>query len=244
MIIATNCKLLFIFFLQFLKIQYSYKMDDTGTKIRNALKTANISVTELGDKIKMNPLTINNIIYGKSRKYHYLRKLEDSLSISLVEANQKNDVKIDKQINLKIYNSLLENIKNIVKKYNILMPKKHLDNMVEIIYNEKKYNDEDYIYGMLKFGVLSGYYDINLTKDEPLFIKKNIDVDVDVIHNLFNVLYQFLKQNNYKISKKYLDIITSILYDRWYINNQLSKEQINHIIKGMIDLGVNLGIID
>lgn len=219
-------------------------MDDTGTKIRNALKTANISVTELGDKIKMNPLTINNIIYGKSRKYHYLRKLEDSLSISLVEANQKNDVKIDKQINLKIYNSLLENIKNIVKKYNILMPKKHLDNMVEIIYNEKKYNDEDYIYGMLKFGVLSGYYDINLTKDEPLFIKKNIDVDVDVIHNLFNVLYQFLKQNNYKISKKYLDIITSILYDRWYINNQLSKEQINHIIKGMIDLGVNLGIID
>lgn len=219
-------------------------MDDTGTKIRNALKTANISVTELGDKIKMNPLTINNIIYGKSRKYHYLRKLEDSLSISLVEANQKNDVKIDKQINLKIYNSLLENIKNIVKKYNILMPKKHLDNMVEIIYNEKKYNDEDYIYGMLKFGVLSGYYDINLTKDEPLFIKKNIDVDIDVIHNLFNVLYQFLKQNNYKISKKYLDIITSILYDRWYINNQLSKEQINHIIKGMIDLGVNLGIID
>jgi len=219
-------------------------MDDTGTKIRNALKTANISVTELGGKIKMNPLTINNIIYGKSRKYHYLRKLEDSLSISLVEANQKNDVKIDKQINLKIYNSLLENIKNIVKKYNILMPKKHLDNMVEIIYNEKKYNDEDYIYGMLKFGVLSGYYDINLTKDEPLFIKKNIDVDIDVIHNLFNVLYQFLKQNNYKISKKYLDIITSILYDRWYINNQLSKEQINHIIKGMIDLGVNLGIID
>ena len=218
-------------------------MDNIGTKIRNALKSANISVTELGNKIKMNPLTINNIIYGKSRKYHYLRKLEDSLSISLIETNHKTSLKLEEKINLSSYNSLLNNIKNIVKKYNILIPKKHLDNITEIIYNKGKSNDESYIYGMLKFGMLSGYYSINLTKDEPLFIKKNVPVDIDIIHDLFNILYQFLKQNNYKLSKKNLDIIISILYDKWYINKRLSKEQTHHLIKGIVDLGINLAII-
>jgi transcriptional regulator with XRE-family HTH domain len=136
-------------------------MDPLGETIRSALKAKNMTSTDLGKLVDLNPRTIDNIIHGKSRKESLLRRISIALGIDLLKYSLADEKPKElEDINIDIYNKASSEVALLIKKENIYINKSLLDALITLTYkfiiqdvNITKREIAAFIKGMIKFGL-------------------------------------------------------------------------------------------
>lgn len=136
-------------------------MDAIGQKIRDTLKSRHMKSRDLAEMIGLNPGTVDNIIYGRSRKYSWLKLIANALNIELVGiedvANNNyvsNLYSKPTVLDLDVYSSALQMLTSYLKQNAVAASKDVLDLLSTITYDfmskgYSSYDIQNCIHGMI-----------------------------------------------------------------------------------------------
>lgn len=136
-------------------------MDAIGQKIRDTLKSRHMKSRDLAEMIGLNPGTVDNIIYGRSRKYSWLKLIANALNIELVGmedvANSNyvsNLYSKPTVLDLDLYSSALQMLTSYLKQNAVAASKDVLDLLSTITYDfmskgYSSYDIQNCIHGMI-----------------------------------------------------------------------------------------------
>ncbi len=135
--------------------------DDIGRKIKKELERQGMSISQLVRKTKLPQSSVDNIIYGRSKKRDIIAKIARSLAIPidyLLESNENNT------FNASLYHLIFNVTYEQFAANRVNITKENLD---EYCYNtylyaaKEKIKDADiirsYISGMTSLGIRQGY---------------------------------------------------------------------------------------
>jgi transcriptional regulator with XRE-family HTH domain len=137
-------------------------MDAIGQKIRDTLKSRHMKSRDLAEMIGLNPGTVDNIIYGRSRKYSWLKLIANALNIELVgiedaaNTNYAANIYSGKPavLDLDLYSSALQMLTSYLKQNAVAASKDVLDLLSTITYDfmskgYSSYDIQNCIHGMI-----------------------------------------------------------------------------------------------
>lgn len=111
-------------------------MDEIGKAIKTALAERKLSVPKFGNSINLPAKTIQNIIYGNSRKSEHLEKIFIALGIDElgIGSNPVNNT-LNPETDLDTYHRAFNTVLNTAKSKNAAFTKLQLDYMVMVMYD-------------------------------------------------------------------------------------------------------------
>lgn len=137
-------------------------MDAIGQKIRDTLKSRHMKSRDLAEMIGLNPGTVDNIIYGRSRKYSWLKLIANALNVELVgmddaaNNNYASTTHMNKPtiLDLDLYSSALQMLTSYLKQNAVAASKDVLDLLSTITYDfmskgYSSYDIQNCIHGMI-----------------------------------------------------------------------------------------------
>jgi|GEM_PF-6717996 len=137
-------------------------MDIIGQKIRETLKSRHMKSRDLAEMIGLNPGTVDNIIYGRSRKYTWLKLISNALNIELVAMddaannNYSSGMYMGKPaiLDLDLYSSALQMLTSYLKQNAIAASKDVVDLLSTITYEfmtkgYSSYDIQNCMHGMI-----------------------------------------------------------------------------------------------
>jgi transcriptional regulator with XRE-family HTH domain len=135
-------------------------MDTIGQKIRETLKSRHMKSRDLAEMIGLNPGTVDNIIYGRSRKYSWLKLISNALNIELVAmddaANNNYMISYMKPVtlDLDLYSAALQMVTSYLKQNGVAASKDVVDLFSTITYDfmikgYSSYDIQNCIHGMV-----------------------------------------------------------------------------------------------
>lgn len=144
-------------------------MDIIGQKIRETLKSRHMKSRDLAEMIGLNPGTVDNIIYGRSRKYTWLKLISNALNIELVtmddaaNSNYLAGMYMGKPaiLDLDLYSSALQMLTSYLKQNAISASKDIVDLLSTITYEfmtkgYTSYDIQNCIHGMVALARIKG----------------------------------------------------------------------------------------
>ncbi len=227
-------------------------MDSIGKQITLALQSKGISVKKLAKSLNLSVLTIQNIIYGKSRKFMYLREIESFLNISLVQINPDFSLNTNHSLCISVdrLDHIFALIRDVILSMKTSLPKKQLDILSSLTYDLNKSNpslsDNEicmFIKGMIKLGFASKFFDLNLGKSIINCEDSNEKIDVDLLYSCLRHINAALKFINAEITKQNIDTLSGILYDLHSSNKNLSDKEIHMFLLGILKLGKLINLV-
>ena len=228
-------------------------MDSVGRKITTALENKGITIKSLARSLSLSVLTIQNIIYGKSRKVMYLKEIESFLGITLLNIDPEFSVADSTSCTVDVdrLDHIFTIIRDVIRDMKTSMPKKQLDILSSLTYDlyvsNPLLNDRAismFISGMLKLGFASKFFDLNLSKSVINCEDGNQKIDVDTLYLCLAETNSVLKEINASITKKNIDIVTGILYDLIKSKPTLSKKEIRMFLLGTLKLGEIIKLVN
>lgn len=138
-------------------------MDTIGQKIRETLKSRHMKSRDLAQMTGLKAGTIDNIIYGRSRRYNWLQIISEKLNIELVPleggaANTNYYPSIyhnrPESLDLDLYSSALQMLAASLKQQNVTAAKDMIDLLSSLTYDflQQGLNRQEvtnYIIGMI-----------------------------------------------------------------------------------------------
>lgn len=154
-------------------------MDALGKLIRQTMVSKKLSTTDLSNIIGLHPKTIDNVIYGRSKKLSLINKISKGLGVDLLKnypiENLNIDVKnADETLNLEAHSRATNVVASSLKDNKIICTKKQLDTLVTTLYNfmldhpnRENSSWEDFTEGMIRFGMKCFYFrNNNINNDD------------------------------------------------------------------------------
>lgn len=138
-------------------------MDEIGQIIRNMLNAKKMTSAALGKLIGLNAQTIDNVIYGRSRKKSLLQKISSGLEVDLLYYTESKKSELENsytELDLQLYNSATNVVIACVKNCNIYCTKAQLDLLIITLYEFLLLNKIDcektsiaFCKGMLEYAI-------------------------------------------------------------------------------------------
>lgn len=155
-------------------------MDALGKLIRQAMMAKEMSSTDLANIIGLHPRTIDNVIYGKSKKLSLIKKISNGLDVDFLkdfplehlastERLSLDPKDKDEPLNLEAHSLATTLITRSLNEESVICTKKQLDVLVTIIYgymqeypNKSKISWIDFAKGMIRLGKKCFYFKNNI----------------------------------------------------------------------------------
>lgn len=112
-------------------------MDFIGKKIRDALDACNMSSSELGKQIGLTKSTIENVIFGRSRKATHLIQIEKALQIELTASLglAPNTLKPTPEVDVDKLVFSFSLVSRILKDNNVYVAKSTVNTLANLLYD-------------------------------------------------------------------------------------------------------------
>jgi transcriptional regulator with XRE-family HTH domain len=139
-------------------------MDFIGKKIRDALDACNMSSSALGKQIGLTKGTIENVIFGRSRKATHLIQIEKALQIELTESLglTQGNLKAAEEIDVDMLLFSFSLVSRMLKDNNVYVAKNTVSTLSNLLYDfyissntHTETTLEAYTKGMVDLGIQS-----------------------------------------------------------------------------------------